>query len=84
MVTNKFQVLLDCDTEEMSPNELWRAGKGSILQTAKDIIQKKKVKISGSQKKLGLKCKKEEFSKLNVKQMRTMRNIGNKTPLSRG
>ena len=41
-MNNKFQALLECDTEEIPPDSLWKLGKECLVQVAKETIQKRK------------------------------------------
>ena len=42
-VSNRFEILLQCE-EENTPNEMWKAGKDTILKTAKETVDKKRIK----------------------------------------
>ena len=44
-VNNRFEVLLGCDLESKSPNDLWEVGKEIMVSTAKEHINKTKKRI---------------------------------------
>ena len=41
-VENRFEALLDCDTDSKTPNKLWEDGKEVLLYVAKSKISTKK------------------------------------------
>ena len=41
-IKNKFQTLLECDFEEILPDEMWELGKEQLVQVAKKTIKKVK------------------------------------------
>eukprot|EP00795_Rhopilema_esculentum_P008169 gene8169-14099_t len=41
-INNKFESLLECETEEISPNDFWKLGKECLVEVAKQTIQKRK------------------------------------------
>ena len=45
-VNNRFEVLLGCDLESKSPNDLWEVGKEIMVSTAKEHINETKKRIA--------------------------------------
>ena len=85
-INNKFESLLECETEEIPPNDFWKLGKECLVEVAKQTIQKRK-KIKNDwiseetraeiEKRRCLKGTTDEYKKQNATVQRMMRKDKN-------